>query len=102
MRFSSGPCRGRRVRYAERRIMPLVFYRPNKVPCRLCGDGFERRESASDTRLTHCHKCGQAVTPVLPDSVSSPQSTRKPSIREAKAAGFTVLKKISSGEYEKQ
>lgn len=82
--------------------MPLVFYRPQQTPCRLCGDGFERREKTGETRLTHCHKCGQKVTPLLPDSVSSPQTLKKPSIREAKEAGFTVLKRISSGEYEKQ
>lgn len=82
--------------------MPLIFYRPEKTPCRLCGDGFERWEKATDERLDRCHKCGQAVTPLLPESIALPRHAKKPSIREAKDAGFTVLKRISSGEYEKQ
>ncbi len=82
--------------------MPLFHYRPKKTPCRMCGDGFERWERASDQRLDHCDKCGQEVEALLPDSVNALQRTRKPSVREAKDAGFTVLKRISGGEYEKQ
>jgi hypothetical protein len=82
--------------------MPLYFYRPAKTPCRLCGQGFERWEKAGDPRLTECEKCGQAVSAQLPVSVHTPKQTRKPSVSEAKNAGFTVLKRISSGEYEKQ
>ncbi len=82
--------------------MPLYFYRPGKVPCRICGEGFERWEKSADPRLSHCEKCGLPVTALLPDAVNTPRYSRKPSVSEAKNAGFTVLKKISSGEYEKQ
>ena len=68
----------------------------------MCGDGFEKWQPAGEKRLTHCETCGQAVTLLLPESVTTPKHTRKPSISEAKNAGFTVLKRISSGEYEKQ
>lgn len=82
--------------------MPLVFYRPNNPPCRLCGEGFERWEKNSNDRLEQCEKCGQGVTRLLPTAVNTPKASKPVSVSDAKASGFTVLKKISSGEYEKQ
>ncbi len=82
--------------------MPLYFYRPEKTPCRMCGEGFERWEKAGEARLSECETCGQRVFAQLPGSVNTPKHSRKPSVSEAKEAGFTVLKRISSGEYEKQ
>lgn len=82
--------------------MPLRAYQPTNPPCRLCGTGFEVMQAGSDAPLTDCPRCGQPVQPKGVSSVSSPRVTKPASVSEAKSAGFTVLKKISSGEYEKQ
>lgn len=82
--------------------MPICRYKPLSPPCKLCGDGFDYSQKPSEPDLRECPTCGKAVTKDLPSGIGSPRLTRKPSISEAKQAGFTVLKKISSGEYEKQ
>jgi putative FmdB family regulatory protein len=82
--------------------MPLQFYAPLKPPCRLCGAGFEHRQPASAADLTECPKCGQAVQRVSPQNVNSPKLSAPLSVSRARQAGFTVLKRTSAGEYERQ
>jgi hypothetical protein len=82
--------------------MPLRFYAPLKPPCRLCGDGFEHRQSAGAADLTACPKCAQAVRQVAAQSVNSPKLSAPVSVSRARQAGFTVLKRTSGGEYERQ
>ncbi|RME68173.1 MAG: zinc ribbon domain-containing protein [Verrucomicrobia bacterium] len=82
--------------------MPLRAYQPLSKPCRLCGDGFEIMQAATEPALSECPRCGAPVRPCPAAGVSIPRITRKPSISEAKQAGFTVLKRTSGGEYEKQ
>ena len=82
--------------------MPLFHYRPAQVPCKLCGPGFEHRQSAADPALTTCPTCGQPVTRNATHSVNSPKILAPLSISSAKQAGFTVLKRTSRGEFEKQ
>lgn len=82
--------------------MPIRAYEPIASPCRLCGTGFELMQAATEQPLTTCPRCGQSVRLKAAVAVTTPQATRKPSTSEAKQAGFTVLKRTSGGEYEKQ
>jgi hypothetical protein len=82
--------------------MPLRFYAPLKSPCRLCGAGFEHRQTAGTIDLTTCPKCGQAVQRATAQTVNSPKLSAPVSVSRARQAGFTVLKRTSGGEYERQ
>jgi hypothetical protein len=82
--------------------MPLRFYAPVKAPCRLCGPGFEHAQSAAAPDLKSCPKCGQPVRPGAPQTVNSPKLSAPLSVSRAKQAGFTVLKRTSAGEFERQ
>jgi putative FmdB family regulatory protein len=82
--------------------MPLFRYRPARVPCKLCGAGFEQRQSASDPALASCPTCGQPVSREATHQVNSPKILAPLSISSAKQAGFTVLKRTAKGEFERQ
>jgi putative FmdB family regulatory protein len=82
--------------------MPIFHYRPDPSPCKLCGEGFDYSAKAGEPDLKECPTCGKKVVKEIPSSISFQKILRKPSVTEAKQAGFTVLKKISDGEYEKQ
>ncbi|MFH1497849.1 MAG: zinc ribbon domain-containing protein [Verrucomicrobiota bacterium] len=82
--------------------MPVYRYTPAKAPCKLCGDGFDHRHPGTEPALTACPTCGQAVSRVAIQQVNTPKLMKPLSISDAKRAGFTVLKRISSGEFEKQ
>jgi hypothetical protein len=82
--------------------MPLRVYAPLVPPCRLCGDGFEHAQPAATPDLAACPTCGQPVRRGPPARANSPQLSAPLSVSRAKDAGFTVLKRISSGEFEKQ
>ena len=51
--------------------------------------------------LTQCPACKKPVRKVI-SSFSSPLKLKPTSISDAKKAGFTVYKKLSKGEYERQ
>jgi len=82
--------------------VPLRAYEPLQTPCRLCGAGFEVLQKGGAPVLTECPRCGQPVRPNSATPVSSPTVTKPTSTTDAKAAGFTVLKRVGRGEYEKQ
>jgi transposase InsO family protein len=82
--------------------MPLKFYAPLAPPCRLCGDGFEHRQSAGATDLSACPKCGQAVHAAIGQRVNSPKLSAPLSVSRARQAGFSVFKRTAGGEFEKQ
>jgi hypothetical protein len=82
--------------------MPLQFYAPLVSPCRLCGKGFEHRQAGGTPDLTHCPRCGQPVHRAAPQAVNSPKLSAPLSVSRARQAGFTVLKRTSGGEYERQ
>ena len=82
--------------------MPLYQYEPCKIPCKLCGKGFELAQKATASELSECPKCGQEVRRSAPQRINTPFYSKPLSISDAKASGFTVLKKTSKGEYEKQ
>jgi putative FmdB family regulatory protein len=82
--------------------MPLRAYAPLSPPCRLCGDGFEHRQPAGAPDLAACPTCGQPVRRLAVAPVNSPKLSAPLSVSRARQAGFTVLKRTSAGEFEKQ
>jgi hypothetical protein len=82
--------------------MPLHAYAPLAPPCRLCGEGFEHRAEAGSAALTACPTCGQPVHRVAAQPVNSPKLSAPLSVSRARQAGFTLLKRTSGGEFEKQ
>jgi predicted nucleic acid-binding Zn ribbon protein len=69
--------------------------------CRICARGFELRRPVDRTPLLVCPLCKNPVKKVI-SRVNTPQVTKPLSVTDAKKAGFTVLKKSSKGEYERQ
>jgi hypothetical protein len=82
--------------------MPLNFYAPLQPPCRLCGPGFEHRQENGSPKLSACPTCGQPVVQAAVHTVNSPKLSAPVSVSRARQAGFTVLKRTSGGEYERQ
>ncbi|MSU67885.1 MAG: hypothetical protein CK548_07010 [Opitutia bacterium] len=82
--------------------MPLHAYAPLSTPCRLCGKGFEHAAQAGSAPIATCPTCGQCVQRVSVQAVNSPKLSAPLSVSRARQAGFTVLKRTSGGEFEKQ
>jgi putative FmdB family regulatory protein len=82
--------------------MPIYEYRAAdpKRGCRHCAGGFEAIQRISDARLEACPECGGKVVRVI--SAPSLGSSKSSLDDRAKAAGFTKLKRLGKGEYEKQ
>jgi len=78
--------------------MPLYEYELCEGDCKVCGGKFVLRRPLSAAPLSQCPACRKPVRKVL----SSFNSPRRLSISDAKKAGFTVLKRVSKGEYERQ
>ena len=78
--------------------MPLYEYELTEGDCKVCGGRFTLFRPLSAAPLTHCPACKKPVRKVL-SKFNSPKSL---SISDAKKAGFTVLKRVSKGEYERQ
>jgi putative FmdB family regulatory protein len=82
--------------------MPLHFYAPAALPCRLCGDGFEHMATASEQPLSRCPTCGQSVSRSIVQSLRVLKLSPLTTVSRAKHAGFTVLKRTSDARFEKQ
>jgi putative FmdB family regulatory protein len=78
--------------------VPLYEYELCEGGCTVCGGKFTLRRPLSAPELTKCPACKKPVRKVF--STFSAQS--KLSISDAKKAGFTVLKRVGKGEYERQ
>ena len=81
--------------------MPIYEYQAAGAPgCPFCANGFEQLQSLSEPRLVKCPKCGGPVARVI----SAPALGKSQSSLDdrARAAGFTKLKRLGKGEYEKQ
>ena len=82
--------------------MPAYDYKASSpsANCPHCANGFETIQSIHDPRLTACPSCGAPVRRVI----TAPAIGRSKSKLDdrAKAAGFTKLKRLGKGEYEKQ
>ena len=68
--------------------------------CARCRKGFDLRRPLERPPLTECPLCKTPVKKAI-TNVNTPRLTKKPSISEAKSAGFTVLEKRCDGSYEK-
>lgn len=81
--------------------MPFYEYQLREGECSVCGGRFTLRRPLSAPELTKCPACKKPVRKVI-SSFSSPVKLKPLSVSEAKKAGFTVLKRIGKGEYERQ
>jgi putative FmdB family regulatory protein len=78
--------------------MPLYEYELCDGSCTVCGGKFALRRPLKAPELTQCPACKKPVRKII-----STFNTLKPvSISDAKKAGFTVLKRVNKGEYERQ
>jgi len=82
------------------RTMPIYEYEICDGECKICGGVFEIRRPLKAPDLKSCPACKKPVRKVFGGSIYMPKHLKKPNVREAKEAGFTVLKKSSKGEYE--
>lgn len=81
--------------------MPLYQYELVEGDCKICGGRFELMRPANRPELTHCPICKKAVRKVL-GAFNTPKVAKPLSVSDAKGAGFTVLKRVDKGVYEKQ
>lgn len=81
--------------------MPLQRFKPTSGRCKLCQGEVELHLASNAPAPHECPKCGQAIEP-CPSSIAPDAKIKKPSVSNAKAAGFKVLKRLDGGEYESQ
>ncbi len=81
--------------------MPLYEYELCEGGCAACGGRFTLRRPLSAKPLTHCPACKKPVRKII-SSFNTPTITKPVSISDAKKAGFSVLKRVNKGEYERQ
>jgi len=81
--------------------MPIYEYELCEGTCQVCSGKFTLNRPLSAVPLTQCPACKKPVRKVF-SSFSSPQKLKPLSITDAKKAGFTVLKRLGKGEYERQ
>ncbi|MGE3308877.1 MAG: FmdB family zinc ribbon protein [Limisphaerales bacterium] len=81
--------------------MPLYEYELCEGSCAACGGKFTLRRPLSAKPLTHCPACKKPVRKVF-SAFNTPTITKPVSVSDAKKAGFTVLKRLGKGEYERQ
>ncbi len=81
--------------------MPIYEYELCSGECKVCGGAFTLRRPLSATPLTQCPACKKPVRKVI-SAFHSPTKLKPLSVSDAKRAGFTVLKRLGKGEYERQ
>ncbi len=81
--------------------MPLYEYELCEGECKICGGKFTLRRPLSAAELTHCPACKKPVRRVI-STFNTPTFLKPLSVTDAKKAGFTILKKVGTGEYERQ
>lgn len=81
--------------------MPIYEYELCDGSCAACGGRFTLRRPLSAKELTHCPACKKPVRKLI-STFNSPIKLKPLSVSEAKNAGFTVLKRVNKGEYERQ
>lgn len=81
--------------------MPLYEYELCDGHCAACKGRFTLRRPLSAAELKKCPACKKPVRRVI-TSFNTPKLTKPVSISDAKKAGFTVLKRVNKGEYERQ
>jgi putative FmdB family regulatory protein len=81
--------------------MPFYEYELCEGDCKVCGGRFTLRRPLTAAELTRCPACKKPVRKLI-SNFSSPIKLKPLSISDAKKAGFTVLKRLGKGEFEKQ
>jgi putative FmdB family regulatory protein len=81
--------------------MPLYEYELCDGGCKVCGGRFTLRRPVTAAELVKCPACKKPVRKVF-SLFNTPKLTKPLSITDAKKAGFTVLKRVNKGEYERQ
>lgn len=81
--------------------MPIYEYELCEGECKICGGAFSLNRPINRPPLTRCPLCRKPVRKIV-SRVNSPTHLKPLSITDAKKAGFTVLKKVGKGEYERQ
>lgn len=81
--------------------MPLYEYELCEGSCAACGGRFTLRRPVTAVELKACPACKKPVRKLI-SGFNSPQKLKPVSVSDAKKAGFTVLKRLGKGEYEKQ
>jgi putative FmdB family regulatory protein len=81
--------------------MPFYEYELCEGGCKICGGKFTLRRPVSASELKVCPVCKKPVRKII-STFSSPNKLKPLSISDAKKAGFTVLKRLGKGEYERQ
>jgi putative FmdB family regulatory protein len=81
--------------------MPIYEYEVCEGGCKICGGTFTLNRPLSAKPLTNCPACKKPVRKII-SAFSTPHKLKPLSVSDAKNAGFTVLKKVGKGEYEKQ
>jgi putative FmdB family regulatory protein len=97
--FKSSVDRGTRKKPSPGdRTVPIYEYELCEGDCKVCGGKFTLVRPLTAAPLTKCPACKKPVRRVW-SSFNSPKAL---SISDAKKAGFTVLKRVNKGEYERQ
>ena len=81
--------------------MPFYEYELCDGNCAVCNGRFTLRRPVNAPELTKCPACKKPVRKVL-SQFTSPVKLKPLSVSDAKKAGFTVMKRIGKGEYERQ
>jgi len=81
--------------------MPFYEYELCDGHCAACGGRFTLRRPISAPELKACPACKKPVRKVI-STFNSPVHLKPLSVTDAKKAGFTVFKRVSKGEYERQ
>ena len=81
--------------------MPIYEYELCEGECKACGGRFTLHRPLSAKPLTQCPACKKPVRKII-SGFSTPHLLKPLSVTDAKKAGFTVLKRVNKGEYERQ
>ena len=81
--------------------MPFYEYELCEGDCTICGGKFTLNRPISAPELKECPLCKKPVRKII-SSFSTPTKLKPLSVTDAKKAGFTVLKRVNKGEYERQ
>ena len=89
-------------RFVKEHNMPIYEYgiADGVKGCEYCTAGFEILQKISDPVLKECPKCKSPVIKII--SAPAVGKSKSGFDDRAKSAGFSKLKRIGKGEYEKQ
>lgn len=81
--------------------MPTYQYELVDGKCGICGGSFELRRPVNRPELTNCPVCKKEVRKCIGPVHTPKKLYRKPSVSEAKSAGFQVFERRDKGVYER-